>query len=123
MLSRSSGNDQRSESHREALARIEKRVAVTQPTFSPWSDYSEARGGWENNDGGELRTDSQEALRGRTERSLDRHGVTSLSECSGESAAACCHAYDRAVGQFDLNASEPVAFVRTAQQVGEAPKN
>ena len=53
------GDGQRIGGHREALARTEKGATVTRPIFSLWKEYSEAKGGWEDADGGGLRTESR----------------------------------------------------------------
>ncbi len=66
------------------MVRTRKGATVTRPILALWSDYSEAKGRWEDVDGGKLRVDSAEVLRGRAECPGDSQGTGALAEDGGQ---------------------------------------
>ncbi len=81
---RRSGGEQQKGSQSEPVVRTKKGATVTRPILALWNDYSKAKGGWEDVDGGGLRGDSEEVLRRWADGPGNRQGIGAFPKDGGQ---------------------------------------
>src|SRR3989339_545428 len=80
------GDEQQKGGRGGEVVRTKKGATVTRPILALWNDYSEAKGRWEDVDGGGLRVDSEEVLPGWAECPGDCQRIGPLAEDGGQGA-------------------------------------